>query len=119
MIVVCSASRIATLVCFHLNSLLTRSAPVASYERSFVLLLANYVEVTFWYALWYSIACRNHLFSEVGTTLLLSILRESIAMMVVNTSGLFKPSDSWLLWAAMCSHPLWDCSSQLLLLREQ
>jgi hypothetical protein len=102
-VVLFSAWRIFTLACFHLNLVVATSLPVVSYERSFLLMIANYIEVTFWYATWYSIAIRNDLFEKTAPMLPLSILRESIAMMVVNTSGLFEPKSSCLLWVAMCT----------------
>jgi hypothetical protein len=103
-----SAWRIIELVTFHLNMLIARPgrpggvSSVASYERTFIFALANYLEVTFWFATWYSIAVRQGAFQEVQGPLLLSIFRESLAMMLVNSSGLFKPRASWCLWAAIC-----------------
>jgi hypothetical protein len=106
-VIVLSFWRIIETSSFHLNMLISRVGrpggvpTVASYERSFVLMLLNYVEVTLWFATWYSIAARQAVL--VGPSPLpLSIFRESLAMMLVNTSGLFQPTSSCLLWAAMC-----------------
>jgi hypothetical protein len=110
-IIVLSAWRIIELVSFHLNFLVSRVgrpggvATVASYERTFVLMLLNYVEVTLWFAVWYSVSVRQGVLTGPAP-LQLSIFRESLAMMVVNTSGLFTPSPSWLLWSAMCCQSL-------------
>jgi hypothetical protein len=108
-LILLSLWRIIEVLSFHLNMLVSRVgrpggvSTVASYERSFVLVLLNYLEVTLWFATWYSISVRQEVLSPDGPSpLLFSIFRESLAMMLVNTSGFFKPSSSLLLWAAMC-----------------
>jgi hypothetical protein len=107
LVILVSFWRIIETSSFHLNMLISRVGrpggvpTVASYERSFVLMLLNYIEVTFWFATWYSISVRQGVLTG-PTPLPLSIFRESLAMMLVNTSGLFMPSPSRLLWTAMC-----------------
>jgi len=39
-----------------------------------------------------------------SSPLVLSVFRESLAMMLVNTTGFFTPKPSWPLWIAMCVH---------------
>jgi hypothetical protein len=76
---------------------------VASRERSFALALLNYFEVTFWFAVWYSVLVRcGSLKITNSYPSGLSIFRESLAMMLVNSSNTFELTDSWWLWAAMC-----------------
>jgi hypothetical protein len=107
LVILLSSWRIIELSSFHLNMLISRAGrpggvpTVASYERSLALMLLNYVEVTFWFATWYSISVRQGALAG-PSPLPLSIFRESLAMMLVNTSGLFTPTPSCLLWAAMC-----------------
>jgi hypothetical protein len=107
LVVLVSSWRIIETTPFHLNMLISRVGrpggvpTVASYERSFVLMLLNYIEVTFWFATWYSISVRQAVLTGPAP-LPLSIFRESLAMMLVNTTGLFVPSPSRLLWTAMC-----------------
>jgi hypothetical protein len=107
LVILLSFWRIIEIASFHLNTLISRVGrpngvpTVASYERSLVLMLLNYAEVTFWFASWYSISVREGVLSG-PSPLPLSIFRESLAMMLVNTSGLFQPTSSLLLWAAMC-----------------
>lgn len=107
-VVVLSAWRVVELASFHLNMLLSRNnrpkgrvATVASFERTFILLLLNYFEVTLWFATWYSIAVREGVL-KAPSPLPLSVFRESLAMMLVNTSGLFTPTPSLPLWIAIC-----------------
>src|SRR5262249_10472845 len=82
---------------------------VASHERSFVLALFNYFEVTFWFAVWYSMLVRwgslhvgfsPHFVASLPGPL--AIFRESLAMMLVNTSNTFDATPSRLAWSAMC-----------------
>jgi hypothetical protein len=109
LVILYSAWRIIELVTFLLNQLVSaRGGPggvprVASYERSFVLAIANYFEVTLWFAAWYSIFVRwGSLFVEPSLPRPLSIFRESLAMMLVNTSNSFLPTPSRFVWSAMC-----------------
>ena len=76
---------------------------VASRERSFALALLNYFEVTFWFAVWYSVLVRcGSLKITDSYPSGLSIFRESLAMMLVNSSNTFELTVSWWLWTAMC-----------------
>jgi hypothetical protein len=77
---------------------------VSAYERSLVLALLNYLEVTLWFGAWYAIAYRSGFLDITPSPLVLSIFRESLAMMLVNTTGIFTPKPSWPLWIAMCVH---------------
>jgi hypothetical protein len=99
-LIVASAWRIMEIITFHLNMLIARPgrpggvATVASRQRTLVLALANYLEITLWFATWYSIAERQEAF--VGPKPLpLSIFRESLAMMLVNAPELFKPKPGY------------------------
>lgn len=112
-LVVASFWRIIELVSFHLNMLVAKGTrpkgrvdTVASLERTFVLLLLNYFEVALWFSAWYSIAVREGVLQPPPSPLPLSIFRESLAMMLVNSSGLFIPKDCFLLWAAFCLQSL-------------
>lgn len=112
-VVIISFLRIVELVSFHLNMLVAKGRrlkgrvdTVASFERTFVLLLINYFEVSLWFATWYSIAVREDAFQSAPSPLPLTIFRESLAMMLVNTSGLFVPKNGFLLWAAFCFQSL-------------
>src|SRR2546430_2042748 len=96
LVIVYSTWRIIDLVTFLLNQIVSgRGGPggvpkVASHERSFVLAIGNYFEVTFWFAAWYSILVRwGSLVIEPSLPRGLSIFRESLAMMLVNTSNTF------------------------------
>jgi hypothetical protein len=99
--------RILEVLAFHLGELLSRASSgkqvsIASFERTFVLALANYLEVTLWFASWYSIMLQRGAFQSAPSPLFLSIFRESLAMMLVNSSGLFVPAPSRMLWTILC-----------------
>ncbi|MGH8638114.1 MAG: hypothetical protein ACREUZ_13345, partial [Burkholderiales bacterium] len=70
-VIAISAWRIIEITTFHLNMLISRAGrpgavpTVASYERSFVLMVANYIEITMWFAAWHSILVRSGAFSQV------------------------------------------------------
>jgi len=98
-----SGWRIIELVAFFLMQMIGGKPEVASRERSFALALLNYFEVTFWFAVWYSVLVRcGSLKITDSYPSGLSIFRESLAMMLVNSSNTFELTDSWWLWAAMC-----------------
>jgi hypothetical protein len=99
-----SAWRIIELVAFFLMQMIGHQPRVASPERSFVLALFNYFEVTFWFAVWYSVLVRcGSLKIPNSYPSGLSIFRESLAMMLVNSSGAFDDqTTSWWVWTAMC-----------------
>jgi hypothetical protein len=104
-----SVLRLLDLISFHLNQLIARRGwpggvyTVASHERSLLLALLNYL-VTLWFGAWYAMAYRGGYLHIASSPLVLSIFRESLAMMLVNTTGLFTPKPSWPLWLAMCVH---------------
>jgi hypothetical protein len=98
-----SGWRIIELVAFFLMQMIGGKPEVASRERSFVLALLNYFEVTFWFAVWYSVLVRcGSLKITNSYPSGLSIFRESLAMMLVNSSNTFELTVSWWLWTAMC-----------------
>jgi hypothetical protein len=101
LVILYSAWRIIELVAFFLMQMIVHKPTVASPERSFVLALLNYFEVTFWFAVCYSVlvTCGS---LKVASPSGLSIFRESLAMMLVNTSNAFALTPSWCVWAAMC-----------------
>ena len=109
-IVSLSTLRLLDLISFHLNQLIARQGrpggvhTVASHERSLVLALLNYLEVMLWFGAWYAIAYRSGYLDITSSPLALSIFRESLAMMLANTTGFFTPKPSWPLWIAMCVH---------------
>jgi hypothetical protein len=99
-----SGWRIIELVAFFLMQMIGGKPEVASRERSFVLALLNYFEVTFWFAVWYSVLVRcGSLKITNSYPSGLSIFRESLAMMLVNSSNTFELTVSWWLWTAVCS----------------
>lgn len=73
-----------------------------SYRRLLLLLMCNYVETIFWFATWYSILTA-HGYLRAGGPLPVSILRESIMLMVANWSGNFTEL-SKLAWAVVTVH---------------
>ena len=109
LVILYSAWRIIELVAFFLMQIIGGRPTVASPERSFVLALFNYFEVTFWFAVWYSMLVRwgslhvgfsPHFVASLPGPL--AIFRESLAMMLVNTSNTFDATPSRLAWSAMC-----------------
>jgi hypothetical protein len=103
LVILYSAWRIIELVAFFLRQMIVHRPTVASPERSFVLALLNYFEVTFWFAVWYSVlvTCGSLKIANSSPSGF-SIFRESLAMMLVNSSNAFELTDSWWLWTAMC-----------------
>jgi|SRR5262245_52285921 len=101
LVILYSAWRIIELVAFFLMQMIGGRPTVASPERSFVLALFNYFEVTFWFAVWYSVlvTCGS---LKVASPSGLSIFRESLAMMLVNSTNAFDQTSSWFVWTAMC-----------------
>ena len=101
LVILYSAWRIIELVAFFLMQIIGGRPTVASPERSFVLALFNYFEVTFWFAVWYSVlvTCGS---LKVASPSGLSIFRESLAMMLVNSTNAFDQTSSWFVWTAMC-----------------
>jgi hypothetical protein len=65
---------------------------VASHQRSVLLFLINYLEVAIWFAADYALLASFEAFDPPAPHAL-SILRESLAMMVANTTGAFKLVD--------------------------
>jgi hypothetical protein len=119
-IVVISSARIMEIVLFHLRRVLVGAGrdggveTVASYSRLFMLMLVNYLEITLWFGSWYSFAQREGLLI-VGSPKSLFIFRESLSMMVANSTGLVKLNEmaaqtdyffNFALWAGFCAHTL-------------
>jgi hypothetical protein len=103
LVILYSAWRIIELVTFFFVQMIGHQPRVASPERSFVLALFNYFEVTFWFAVWYSVFVRCGSLTIKSSFPPASIFRESLAMMLVNSSGAFDDqTTSWLVWTAMC-----------------
>ena len=97
------AWRIIEVVTFYLRQIIQRQPIVANVQRSFVFALSNYFEVTFWFAVWHSLFVRcGYLTIENSSPSWLSIFRESLAMMLVNSSNTFGPTPSRLVWTAIC-----------------
>jgi hypothetical protein len=73
-----------------------------SYRRLLILLMFNYVETIFWFATWYSILeIYGHL--HAGGPPPISLLRESIMLMVANWSGNFT-NLSTVAWTVVTIH---------------
>jgi hypothetical protein len=103
LVIVYSAWRIVELVAFFLMQMVGHQPRVASPERSFVLALFNYFEVTFWFAVWYSVFVRCGSLTIKSSFPPASIFRESLATMLVNSSGAFDDQTTpWWMWTAMC-----------------
>jgi hypothetical protein len=103
LVILYSAWRITELVAFFLVQMIGDKPMVASPERSFVLALINYFEVTLWFAVCYSVFVRCGSLTIESSFPPASIFRESLAMMLVNSSGAFDDqTTSWLVWIAMC-----------------
>jgi hypothetical protein len=103
LVILYSAWRIIELVAFFLMQIIGGRPTVASVERSFVLAISNYFEVTLWFAAWYSLLVRwGSLSLSESLPPLLSIFRESLAMMLVNNSNSFLPTPSRFVWTTMC-----------------
>jgi hypothetical protein len=93
--------RIIELVAFYLKQMIGHQPKVASPERSFVLALVSYFEVTLWFAVWYSVFAKFGYLTIKQLPVGWAIFRESLAMMLVNSSDAFE-SPSRLVWTAMC-----------------
>jgi hypothetical protein len=101
LVILYSAWRIIELVAFFLMQMIVHKPTVASPERSFLLAVFNYFEVTFWFAAWYSVLLTCGSLKVNSSPSGLSIFRESLAMMLVNSTNSFGTS-SWCVWTAMC-----------------
>jgi hypothetical protein len=106
MIWLASAYRLYEILMYAANTVLFRSVrgatrPLRSRERYAVLILINYAEIIFWFATYYSLL-KQQIFSthdlqrDPCFTALL-VLRESLVMMVANTTGAFTPESVWVL----------------------
>src|SRR5262249_15066080 len=92
-VVAISIVRMFEYLVFNLNIMLLarkreEPANLRSYRRSVILLLCNYLETIFWFATWYSILANHSLLeASESRSLSISILRESIVLMVANSTG--------------------------------
>ncbi len=108
--------RMIEVVAFHLRAALVVATPhrdvgtVASHSRALLLLILNYFEVVLWFACWYSLA-RHAGLLVAPTPATIAIFRESLSLMVANTTGLIQtdpangPSRPVLhtaVWLAFC-----------------
>ena len=59
---------------------------IRSYRRSLLLLMCNFVETVFWFATWYSVLAHKGLLTA-GSPWGLTLLRESLVLMVGNSTG--------------------------------
>jgi hypothetical protein len=90
-----SILRVIEIPAFHLAMLLSGTgyggglSTVASHRRSLLLFLVNYLEIVVWFAVYYSLLTSTGAF-QVAKPQSFSILRESLAMMVANTTGAFE-----------------------------
>src|SRR5262245_17941477 len=75
-----SAWRIIEVVTFYLKQIIQHEPEVAFRQRSFVLAVLNYFEVTFWFAVWYSVFVKwGSLTIKDSLPAGWAILRESLA----------------------------------------
>lgn len=102
-IVFCGVLRVAEIMVFHFSELLSFSTShyrLRSYRRSIVLLLLNYCEIIFWFATFYSLMNgSNQIVAHAPVSI--SPLRESISLMVTNSTGLLDLRDSVLGWSTV------------------
>jgi hypothetical protein len=102
-IVVCGILRILEIVVFHFSELLSFSVShyrLRSYRRSIVLLLLNYCEIILWFAAFYSLLNgSNQIVAHAPVSV--SPLRESISLMVANSTGLLDLRDSLIGWSTV------------------
>jgi hypothetical protein len=97
--VVLGAIRVLEILTFHLGELLGASAhqgilrALRSYRRSLVLLLLNYAEIIFWFAALH-LFLHNVGLLDAGYASSWAALKESIGLMVANSSGLLVPKES-------------------------
>jgi hypothetical protein len=95
--------RIAEISIFHLSALLTFSVAgggLRSHRRTIVLLLLNYCEIVLWFAAFYSLlGSANDI--VVHAPVFVSPLRESVSLMVANSTGALDLRDSVLGWTTV------------------
>lgn len=66
-----------------------------SYKRLVILLMCDYLETIFWFATWYTMLGFAHLLVTGPKTL--TVLRESLVLMVANSTGKVEATSSWSL----------------------
>ena len=102
-IVIFGVLRVTEIMVFHFSELLSFSMShyrLRSYRRSIVLLLLNYCEIIFWFATFYSLMSgSNQIVAHAPVSI--SPLRESISLMVTNSTGLLDLRDSVLGWSTV------------------
>jgi hypothetical protein len=102
-IVVCGALRIMEIVVFHFSELFSFSMShyrLRSYRRSIVLLLLNYCEIILWFATFYSLLNgSNQIVAHAPVSI--SPLRESVGLMVANSTGMLDLRDSLIGWSVV------------------
>jgi hypothetical protein len=111
-IVLISAIRIIEMLVYHAKILIfdqyragTKNYSVRSYRRILILLALNYVEIILWFGTYYSFLVISQKMSVIGPAPI-SILRESIGLMVANSSGVFAldKTMSRLTWLTVTAH---------------
>jgi hypothetical protein len=96
------ATRVLEITTFHLGELLgasSASRSLRSYRRSLVLLIFNYVEIIFWFATLY-LSLHNLGWLDAGFAPALAALKESVGLMVANSSNLLDLKSNVLPLAA-------------------
>jgi hypothetical protein len=76
------------------------TADIRSARRLLILLASNYLETVFWFATIYSLLASELLLKVTGEPHSISILRESLMLMVANWSGNFTIL-SWQAWVVV------------------
>jgi hypothetical protein len=66
--------------------------------------LCNYVEIVLWFATAYALLYRCEYLSVSFKPVAPVILRESVGLMVANSSGVFKNPEGWVIWITMTLH---------------
>jgi hypothetical protein len=94
--------RIFEITRFQLELLLAkRTNALRGYRRSFLLLVCNYLEITLWFSAAYIALFRWQLLIVSPNATLLVTLRESLGLMVANSSGGFVNPEGWPVWTIM------------------
>ena len=77
--------------------------PLRGYRRSMVLLLCNYIELVLWFSVCYAALYSWNSFGidhEINPRMLV-ILRESVGLLVANSSGSFDKPSGVLIWTVL------------------
>lgn len=101
-----AAVRIFEIMRFQFELVLAPPAKSAlrAYRRSIILLLLNYTEIVLWFSAIYTIFCEWKYFVIELDPPMLVILRESIGLMVANSSGGFAKPSGYAVWTVLILH---------------